>query len=142
MTVDIEIENPPDNVAGGDPGAGRSSIPGVKKIVAVASGKGGVGKSTVAVNLAVSLAQSGAVVGLCDCDLYGPERRTHGRERRCSTDGHRAKRNHSDRGSRDQNNFHGLSFAGRLGGDCARSACDALCSAISSAIVVGAIWII
>jgi ATP-binding protein involved in chromosome partitioning len=44
----------------------------VKKIIAVASGKGGVGKSTVASNLAIALAATGAKVGLCDCDLYGP----------------------------------------------------------------------
>lgn len=49
-----------------------SSIEGVKYVVAVASGKGGVGKSTVAANLAVALEKSGARVGLCDCDLYGP----------------------------------------------------------------------
>ena len=55
------------------PGAvGKSSIPGVKHVIAVASGKGGVGKSTVASNLAVALAATGAKVGLCDCDLYGP----------------------------------------------------------------------
>ncbi len=56
-------------------GGGRSDaqpIPGVKNTIAVASGKGGVGKSTVAANLAVSLAQAGASVGLLDADVYGP----------------------------------------------------------------------
>ncbi|NQY82779.1 MAG: P-loop NTPase [Alphaproteobacteria bacterium] len=52
-----------------DPAAG---IQNIKHIVAVASGKGGVGKSTVAVNLAVTLAQSGLRVGLLDADIYGP----------------------------------------------------------------------
>src|SRR6478736_6666617 len=47
-------------------------LPGVKQTIAVASGKGGVGKSTVAVNLAASLARSGASVGLLDADIYGP----------------------------------------------------------------------
>ena len=50
----------------------KAGIPGVAHVIAVASGKGGVGKSTVAVNLAVALAQDGARVGLLDADVYGP----------------------------------------------------------------------
>lgn len=69
VKVDIEVKDAPEAVGGA---TGKSSIPGVKRIIAVASGKGGVGKSTVAANLAVALAARGLKVGLCDCDLYGP----------------------------------------------------------------------
>jgi ATP-binding protein involved in chromosome partitioning len=66
----IDITNPPDVASGGQ--TGTTKIAGVKYVIAVASGKGGVGKSTVAANLAAALDHSGAEVGLCDCDIYGP----------------------------------------------------------------------
>jgi len=65
----IDIHAPP---ASAGAGMGAMRIPGIKHVFAVASGKGGVGKSTVAANLAVALEQTGARVGLCDCDIYGP----------------------------------------------------------------------
>jgi len=55
-----------------DPAADRKALAGVAQVVAVGSGKGGVGKSTVAANLAVALARTGARVGLLDGDIYGP----------------------------------------------------------------------
>ncbi|MFQ5600954.1 MAG: P-loop NTPase, partial [Candidatus Krumholzibacteriia bacterium] len=54
------------------PGPQRDTLGGIKNLVAVASGKGGVGKSTVAVNLALALQQEGARTGLLDSDIYGP----------------------------------------------------------------------
>ncbi|MBI1796540.1 MAG: Mrp/NBP35 family ATP-binding protein [Candidatus Eisenbacteria bacterium] len=55
-----------------DPTADRKALPGVAQVIAIGSGKGGVGKSTVSANLAVALAQTGAKVGLLDGDIYGP----------------------------------------------------------------------
>ena len=69
VKIDINVKDAPEAAGGA---TGKSSIPGVKRIIAVASGKGGVGKSTVAANVAVALAAGGLKVGLCDCDLYGP----------------------------------------------------------------------
>jgi len=65
----IDIHAPP---AGAGASVGAQRIPGIKHVIAVASGKGGVGKSTVAANIAVALDQTKARVGLCDCDIYGP----------------------------------------------------------------------
>tara|TARA_R110002126_G_scaffold93138_2_gene220816 strand:- start:7 stop:1143 length:1137 start_codon:yes stop_codon:yes gene_type:complete len=69
ITINVKVEapaNPTANVIKGTP------IPGIQNIVAIASGKGGVGKSTVTANLAVTLAKMGFKVGVLDADIYGP----------------------------------------------------------------------
>jgi len=63
---------PSASASGPNPWAQQSKLPGLNRIVAVASGKGGVGKSTVSVNLACGLRHLGRRVGLLDCDIYGP----------------------------------------------------------------------
>ena len=60
------------NVRAASPEAGRAALPGVKNVIAVGAGKGGVGKSTVAVNLALALSRYGGRVGMIDADVYGP----------------------------------------------------------------------
>lgn len=78
VKIDIQTPaNPPGGTGGASaaPGSGpmgATRIEGVRNVIAVASGKGGVGKSTVAANLALALAKNGARTGLCDCDIYGP----------------------------------------------------------------------
>ncbi len=67
-TLNIPVGPPKPN----DPWAGRAALPGIRSLLAVASGKGGVGKSTVSTNLAIALANEGLKVGLMDSDIYGP----------------------------------------------------------------------
>jgi ATP-binding protein involved in chromosome partitioning len=71
--IHVEVRLPATGQAApGNPFAGQKGVPGVQRVIAVASGKGGVGKSTCSANLACALKQLGAKVGLLDCDIYGP----------------------------------------------------------------------
>jgi len=71
--VQVEVQQPAaGQAAPANPFANQNRVPGVKRVIAIASGKGGVGKSTVSANLACALKQLGANVGLLDCDIYGP----------------------------------------------------------------------
>src|SRR6516225_8956339 len=69
-SVDVQMSAKVREAAG--PDGTRSPIPGVKNVIAIGAGKGGVGKTTVAVNLALALAKCGGRVGLIDADIYGP----------------------------------------------------------------------
>jgi ATP-binding protein involved in chromosome partitioning len=68
----VEVEMTAQVRAAASPDAGRAQVPGVKNVIAVGAGKGGVGKTTVAVNLAIALARSGGRVAMIDGDVYGP----------------------------------------------------------------------
>jgi ATP-binding protein involved in chromosome partitioning len=68
----VEIEMTAQVRSTATPEAGKAPVPGVKNIIAVGAGKGGVGKTTVAVNLAIALSQSGGRVAMIDGDIYGP----------------------------------------------------------------------
>src|SRR5581483_1025873 len=70
--VEVRIEQPPPAAHRAAPVQAHRDIPGVRHIIAVASGKGGVGKSTVAVNLALAMRARGLRIGLMDADVYGP----------------------------------------------------------------------
>jgi ATP-binding protein involved in chromosome partitioning len=72
--VHVEVQHQAAPQAGSpqSPWAQQNKMPGVRRVIAVASGKGGVGKSTLSVNLACALRHLGASVGLLDCDIYGP----------------------------------------------------------------------
>ncbi len=73
--LSVEVRQPQTagpSAGGPSPWANQNRVPGVRRILAVASGKGGVGKSTVSVNLACALSHLGEAVGLLDCDIYGP----------------------------------------------------------------------
>src|SRR5581483_8041910 len=69
-SVDVQMSARVREAVGGD--GARQPLPGVKNVIAVGAGKGGVGKTTVAVNLAVALAKCGSKVGIIDGDIYGP----------------------------------------------------------------------
>ncbi|MFO1478251.1 MAG: Mrp/NBP35 family ATP-binding protein [Verrucomicrobiota bacterium] len=71
-SAEVTVSQPAAQAAGQAPWSQQNKIPGIRRVVAVASGKGGVGKSTVSVNLACALQHLGSRVGLLDCDIYGP----------------------------------------------------------------------
>jgi ATP-binding protein involved in chromosome partitioning len=70
--VQVEVAAAPGATPAANPWGQQNKVPGIRRVAAIASGKGGVGKSTVSVNLACAMHHLGAKTGLLDCDIYGP----------------------------------------------------------------------
>ena len=108
----VEVEMTASVRAVAAPDGGRAPVEGVKNIIAVGAGKGGVGKTTVAVNLAIALAQCGSRVGIIDGDIYGPNVPIMLGHQRAAH--HRRQEDPSRREARHPGDLDGLHDIGRL----------------------------